>query len=133
MKVLFSGIQPTGALHIGNYFGAIKNWAKIQYDYKTYISIVDYHAITIAYNQNEMPERVMDMAINLFACGIDLEKTICFIQSEVPGHADLTWIFNSITPMGELERMTQFKEKSKQHKKKKKCRLFCFPGRPAAG
>lgn len=127
MKVLFSGIQPTGTLHIGNYFGAIKNWVKIQYDYKTYICVVDYHAITVAYDPNEMPDRVMDLAINLFACGIDLEKTNLFIQSEVPGHADLTWVFNTVTPMGELERMTQFKDKSKQHKKNVNVGLFDYP------
>ncbi|MBN2443726.1 MAG: tryptophan--tRNA ligase [Spirochaetales bacterium] len=132
MKVLFSGIQPTGALHIGNYFGAIKNWVKIQFDYRTFISIVDYHAITIPYDKKEMPERVMDMAINLFACGIDLEKTNLFIQSEVPGHADLTWIFNSVTPMGELERMTQFKDKSQQHKKNVNVGLFDYPVLQAA-
>jgi len=127
VKVLFSGIQPTGTLHIGNYFGAIKNWVKIQYDYKTYICVVDYHAITVAYDPNEMPDRVMDLAINLFACGIDLEKTNLFIQSEVPGHADLTWVFNTVTPMGELERMTQFKDKSKQHKKNVNVGLFDYP------
>jgi tryptophanyl-tRNA synthetase len=82
VKVLFSGIQPTGTLHVGNYFGAIKNWVKIQYDYKTYICVVDYHATTVMYDPKEMSGRVMDLAINLFACGIDLEKTILFIQSE---------------------------------------------------
>ncbi|MBN2531303.1 MAG: tryptophan--tRNA ligase [Spirochaetales bacterium] len=132
MKVLFSGIQPTGTLHIGNYFGAIKNWVKIQYDYKTYISVVDYHAITIEYDPGKMPEKVMDLTINLFACGIDLEKTILFIQSEVTGHADLTWIFNSVTPMGELERMTQFKDKAKQHKKNVNVGLFDYPVLQAA-
>jgi tryptophanyl-tRNA synthetase len=132
VKVLFSGIQPTGALHIGNYFGAIKNWVKIQYTYKTYICIVDYHAITVEYEPALMPELVMDMAINLFACGIDLEKTILFIQSEVPGHADLTWIFNTITPLGELERMTQFKEKASQHRKNINVGLLDYPVLQAA-
>lgn len=132
MKVLFSGIQPTGTLHIGNYFGAIKNWVKIQYDYKTYICVVDYHALTVLYDAKEMPEKVMDLAINLFACGIDLKKTILFIQSEIAGHADLTWIFNSVTPMGELERMTQFKDKAKQHKKNVNVGLFDYPVLQAA-
>ncbi len=132
MKVLFSGIQPTGLLHIGNYFGAIKNWVKVQYDYKTYISVVDYHSITIKYEPKEMAERVMKLAINLFACGIDLEKTVLFIQSEVPGHADLTWIFNTITPMGELERMTQFKDKSRQNRENINVGLFDYPVLQAA-
>jgi len=132
VKVLFSGIQPTGYLHIGNFFGAIRNWVKIQYDYKTFISVVDYHAITIPYNAKKMPDNIIDMVISLFACGIDLEKTILFVQSEVPGHAELTWIFNSITPLGELQRMTQFKDKSQQHKQNICVGLLDYPVLQAA-
>ena len=105
MKVFFTGIQPTGLLHIGNYFGAIRNWVEMQYDYLSYICIVDLHAITIRYEPERMPADVFELAVTLFACGIDLEKTTLFIQSEVPGHADLTWVFNTLTPLGEQGRL----------------------------
>ena len=95
MKVLFTGIQPTGDIHLGNYFGAIANWVRLQHEYISYISVVDLHAITIPYEAAEMPGRVMDLATTLYACGIDMEKTRLFVQSEVPGHADLTWIGTS--------------------------------------
>lgn len=132
MKTLFSGIQPTGDMHIGNYFGAIKNWTEIQYDYKTYICIVDLHSITIEYDPEVLPERVTELALVLYSCGIDFDKTNLFIQSEVPGHADLAWIFNSITPLGELERMTQFKDKAKQHRKNINIGLLAYPVLQAA-
>ena len=132
MKVLFSGIQPTGDLHIGNYFGAVKNWVDIQYDYLSFISIVDLHAVTIEYDTAGMSDRVFDLAVTLFACGIDIDKTILFVQSEVPGHADLTWVFNSITPLGELERMTQFKDKSRQNRKNVNVGLLDYPVLQAA-
>ena len=132
MKVLFSGIQPTGELHIGNYFGAIRNWVNIQQDYKTYLSIVDLHSITVPYETAEMPGRVMDMALHLYACGIDYDKTTLFVQSEVPGHADLAWIFNTITPLGELERMTQFKDKAQQHRRNVNIGLLDYPVLQAA-
>jgi tryptophanyl-tRNA synthetase len=132
VKVLFTGIQPTGLLHIGNYFGAVRNWARLQHQYRTYISVVDLHAITIQYETQEMPGAVMQMAMELAACGIDPEKTLLFVQSEVPGHADLTWIFNTITPLGELERMTQFKDKSAQHRKNVNVGLLDYPVLQAA-
>jgi tryptophanyl-tRNA synthetase len=132
VKVLFTGIQPTGLLHIGNYFGAIKNWVDIQYDYISYISIVDYHAITILYRPEEMRQSVFEMALGLYACGIDMEKTTLFIQSEVPGHAELTWIFNTVTPLGDLERMTQFKDKAKQNRANVNVGLLDYPVLQAA-
>ena len=132
MKVLFTGIQPTGELHIGNYFGAIQNWIKMQYEYITFISIVDLHALTIDYDTAEMGERIFDLAKTLFACGIDLKKTNLFVQSEVPGHADLTWIFNTLTPMGELERMTQFKDKARHNRKNINLGLLSYPVLQAA-
>ena len=132
MKVLFTGIQPTGLLHIGNYYGAIRNWVELQYKYESYISVVDLHAITIEYDPKEMRKNSFDLALGLFACGIDLEKTHLFIQSEVPGHAELTWIFNSITPLGELERMTQFKDKARQHRKNVNVGLLDYPVLQAA-
>ena len=132
MKTLFSGIQPTGDMHIGNYFGAIKNWTEIQYDYKTFISIVDLHSITIPYDPKVLPERIMELALILYSCGIDFDKTNLFIQSEVPGHTDLAWIFNTVTPLSELERMTQFKDKAKQHRKNVNVGLLAYPVLQAA-
>ena len=132
MKVLFTGIQPTGLLHLGNYFGAVKNWVDLQFEYESYISIVDLHAITIAYDQKQMPRSVEELALGLYACGIDLDKTTLFVQSEVPGHADLTWIFNTLTPLGVLERMTQFKDKSSQHRANINIGLLGYPVLQAA-
>jgi tryptophanyl-tRNA synthetase len=132
VKVLFTGIQPTGLLHIGNYYGAIRNWIELQYKYESYISVVDLHAITIEYEPQEMENNTFGLALGLFACGIDLEKTHLFIQSEVPGHAELTWIFNTITPLGELERMTQFKDKARQHRKNVNVGLLDYPVLQAA-
>ncbi len=132
MKVLFTGIQPTGDIHIGNFFGAINNWVKIQHEYRSFISIVDLHAVTIPYEVSDMPSRVSELALTLFACGIDMEKTILFVQSEVPGHADLTWLFNAITPLGELERMTQFKDKAEQFRKSVNVGLLDYPVLQAA-
>ena len=132
MKVLFTGIQPTGLLHIGNYFGAIRNWVELQHRYESYISVVDLHAITIEYDPQEMQSNSFELALGLYACGLDLEKAHLFIQSEVPGHAELTWIFNTITPLGELERMTQFKDKAKQHRKNVNVGLLDYPVLQAA-
>ena len=132
MKVLFTGIQPTGELHIGNYFGAVKNWVSLQYEYESFISIVDLHALTLTYDPKDMPERVADLALILFSCGIEMEKATLFVQSEVPGHADLTWVFNTITPLGELERMTQFKEKSRRNRQNVNVGLLDYPVLQAA-
>ena len=132
VATLFTGIQPTGFLHIGNYFGAIKNWVKLQYEYDSYISVVDYHAITVLYEVDNMPQNVFDMALGLYACGIDFERTTLFIQSEVPGHAELTWIFNTVIPLGELERMTQFKDKSRQNRANVNVGLLDYPVLQAA-
>jgi tryptophanyl-tRNA synthetase len=132
VKVLFTGIQPTGDIHLGNYFGAIANWVRLQHQYTSYISVVDLHAVTIPYETPDMPRRVMELATALYACGLDLEKTILFVQSEVPGHADLTWIFNTITPLGELERMTQFKDKREQFRSSVNVGLLDYPVLQAA-
>ncbi len=132
MKVLFSGIQPTGDIHLGNYFGAIANWVRLQRQYDSFISVVDLHAITIPYEAQEMPRRVFDLAATLYACGLDMASTTLFVQSEVPGHADLTWIFNSITPLGELERMTQFKDKREQFRSSVNVGLLDYPVLQAA-
>ena len=112
MSRIFSGIQPSGELHIGNYLGAVKNWVRLQNEYEAIFCIVDYHAITVAYDPDVLRERRRDMAIGLLAAGLDPNVCSLFAQSAVPEHTELAWFFNTITPLGELERQTQFKEKS---------------------
>ncbi|MGQ0641560.1 MAG: tryptophan--tRNA ligase [Gemmatimonadaceae bacterium] len=112
MPRIFSGIQPSGELHIGNYLGAVKNWVTLQHETETLICIVDYHAITIPFEPAELRRRTREMGLSLLASGIDPERAILFVQSRVPEHTELAWIFNSVAPLGELERQTQFKEKS---------------------
>ncbi|MBS3825969.1 tryptophan--tRNA ligase [Candidatus Bipolaricaulota bacterium] len=114
MPKLFSGIQPTGELHLGNYFGAITNWVELQKEHETIYCIVDLHAITSDYDPETLRENSVEMAIDLIASGIDPEKSILFIQSEVREHVELQWIFNTVTSYGDLTRMTQFKDKSEK-------------------
>jgi len=114
MSRIFSGIQPTGELHIGNYLGAVKNWVKLQHEHDSIFCIVDYHAITIPYDPDELPQRRDELALGLLAAGIDPNRASLFVQSQVPEHTELAWIFNTITPLGELERQTQFKEKAQR-------------------
>ncbi|MBA3340567.1 MAG: tryptophan--tRNA ligase [Gemmatimonadaceae bacterium] len=109
---IFSGIQPSGELHIGNYLGAVKNWVALQTQYESFFCIVDYHAITVPYEPADLRRRTRDMAGSLIAAGIDPAACTMFVQSAVPEHTELAWIFNTVTPLGELERQTQFKEKS---------------------
>lgn len=110
-QVLLSGIQPSGNLHIGNYLGAIKQWVELQKSYHVFISIVDLHAITVPQDPKELRKNTLELAALLMACGIDPIKSVLFVQSHVPAHTELGWILNTITPVGELERMTQYKEK----------------------
>ena len=112
MPRIFSGIQPSGDLHIGNYLGAVKNWVALQHQFESIICIVDLHAITQAYDTSTLPQRTLDMAVGLLAAGIDPEKSTLFVQSHVPEHSELQWLLNTVTPVGELERMTQYKDKS---------------------
>ncbi len=126
-NTIFSGMQPTGAVHLGNYLGALKQWVELQDKGSCVFCIVDYHAITVKYEPKEMKNKILNMAMDWIACGIDPKKSIMFVQSWVPEHTELAWIFNSIAPMGELERMTQFKEKSAQHKKNVNAGLFTYP------
>ena len=109
---IFSGIQPSGELHIGNYLGAVKNWVALQRQYESFFCIVDYHAITVPYEPEDLRRRTRDMAVSLIASGIDPSACTLFVQSAVPEHTELAWIFNTVTPLGELERQTQFKDKS---------------------
>ncbi len=109
---VLSGVQPTGNLHIGNYLGALKNWVKIQYDYESIFCIVDLHAITVYQNPEELRTNIFQLAALFLACGIDPKHSSIIAQSSVPGHAELAWLFTCVTPLGWLERMTQFKAKS---------------------
>ena len=112
MSRIFSGIQPSGELHVGNYLGAVKNWVELQHKYESFFCIVDYHAITVPYEPADLRARTADMALSLLAAGLDPSKCTLFVQSMVPEHTELAWIFNTLTPLGELERQTQFKEKA---------------------
>jgi tryptophanyl-tRNA synthetase len=112
MTRIFSGIQPSGELHIGNYLGAIRNWVQLQHQHECIYCVVDYHAITGNYEPEDLRRRTRDMVISLLAAGLDPEKCTLFIQSMVPEHTELQWIFNTVTPLGELERQTQYKDKA---------------------
>ena len=114
MARIFSGIQPSGELHIGNYLGAVKNWVALQGTMEAIYCIVDYHAIIAAYEPSQLRVRRREMALGLLAAGIDPERASLFVQSDVPEHTELAWIFNTVTPLGELERQTQYKDKSQR-------------------
>ncbi len=117
-KIVFSGIQPSGDIHIGNYLGAIKNWVELQNnpDYDCIFFIVDLHAMTTPYDAEKFQKAIYNAALDNLAAGLDPEKCTIFVQSQIKEHAELTWILSTITPLGELERMTQFKEKAKEQK-----------------
>jgi tryptophanyl-tRNA synthetase len=113
MSRIFSGIQPSGELHIGNYLGAVQNWVRLQEGRdSTFFCIVDLHALTGNYEPADLRRRRHEMAVSLLAAGLDPERCTLFFQSAVPQHAELAWIFNTVTPLGELERQTQYKDKS---------------------
>lgn len=118
-KRLFSGMQPTGALHIGNYLGALKQWVALMDEYECFYCIVDYHAITIPYQTKDLQTRILEAATDYLAGGLDPERCHIFVQSHVPQHTELAWIFNAVTPIGQLLRMTQFKQKSRQFSEEK--------------
>lgn len=111
---IFSGMQPSGGLHIGNYLGALRNWTQIQYDYEPIFCIVDQHAVTVYQDPKTLQERCEQLAALYVAAGIDPEHSAVFVQSQIPGHVELAWIFTCVTPYGWLGRMTQFKTKMQQ-------------------
>lgn len=129
---VFSGIQPTGAIHVGNYFGAMQNFVELQERCQCIYCIVDYHAITMPYSVKEMRRLIIDAAVAYLAVGIDPEKSILFVQSDVPEHTELTWVLNTVTPFGSLRRMTQFKAKAKDQKELASVGLFDYPVLQAA-
>jgi tryptophanyl-tRNA synthetase len=115
MKTVLSGIQPTGNLHLGNYLGSIANWIDLQETHNCIFGIMNLHAITLPQNPKELEQNVLNAAAVYLACGLDPKKSTLFVQSEVPQHAELAWVLGTITPMGWLNRMTQFKEKSAEN------------------
>jgi len=126
-KVIFSGIQPSGNLHIGNYAGALKRWVKMQVYTQPIFCIVDLHAITVPQDPKILKEKILEVAALYLAAGINPEKAHIFVQSENPNHAELAWILNCIAPFGQLERMTQFKDKSQKQKEGTTAGLFDYP------
>ena len=126
MKI-FSGIQPTGNIHIGNYLGAVKNWVALQEKNECIYCIVDLHALTIPYDPKPLQQKIKETVIAFIAAGIDPDKSIIFVQSAVKEHAELGWLLNTICPLGELQRMTQYKDKSKKFKDNINAGLLGYP------
>src|SRR6185369_2234257 len=115
METVLSGIQPTGGFHIGNYLGAVQNWVELQAQHRCFFCIVDLHAMTQEYEPAQMKKRVEEMTAELLACGIDPARSTLFVQSHVPEHTELAWFLTTVTPFGDLERMTQFKDKREKN------------------
>lgn len=126
-KRIFSGAQPTGQLHIGNYLGALKNWVALQNEYESFYCIVNLHALTLPQDPVVLKQKTLDLARIYLAAGVDPETSTIFIQSDVSEHAELTWILSCIARMGELERMTQFKDKAKSGRERAGVGLFTYP------
>lgn len=126
-KRMLSGIQPSGDLHLGNYLGAIKNWADRVNDYECYYFMADLHTITVRQDPAELRRRSINQLAQYIACGLDPEKNTLFLQSHVPAHAQLAWVLNCYTMFGELSRMTQFKDKSEKHSDNINAGLFTYP------
>ncbi len=124
---IFSGIQPTGDIHIGNYLGAIRQWIELQKENECIFCIVDLHALTVPYNPKKLEELILEKVIVYLAAGVDPENSIIFVQSQVPEHTELTWLLNTVTPIGDLTRMTQYKEKAKKFKKELNAGLLNYP------
>lgn len=126
-KRIFSGVKPSGDLHLGVYLGAIKSWVEMQEKYDSFFCIVDLHAITVPQDVEKLKERTLQLAKMYIACGIDPQKSTLFVQSQVKEHSELAWILNCYTQMGELEKMTQYKEKAGSGKQRASVGLFDYP------
>ena len=126
-KTIFSAIQPSGTITIGNYFGAIKNWVDLQDKYNCIFALADLHSITVFQEAKNLRKNTLEAYALLLACGVDLEKSLFFIQSQVNTHTQLAWILDCYTQFGELSRMTQFKDKAKSHSDNINCGLFAYP------
>ena len=129
---IFSGVQPTGNLHLGNYLGAIRNWVNLQKDFECIYCVVDLHAITVWQNPAELVKAIREVTASLIACGVDPKEHILFNQSQNPSHAELAWVFNCVARMGWLNRMTQFKEKAGKNRENASTGLFTYPNLMAA-
>jgi len=127
MKRIFSGVQPTGNLHLGNYLGAIRNWVQLQKDFDCIFCIVDLHALTLPQDPKELRAQTREVTAAYIAAGIDPDHCIIFNQSTVPGHAELAWLLGCLTPLGWLNRMTQFKEKAGKHREEAGLGLYSYP------
>ena len=132
MHRIFSGVQPTGNLHLGNYLGAIRNWVRLQNDYECIFCMVDLHAITVWQDPAELRSNTREVAAAMIASGVDPETNIIFNQSQVPQHAELAWIFNCVARLGWLDRMTQFKDKAGKDKARASVGLYAYPNLMAA-
>ncbi len=126
-KVILSGIQPSGHLALGNYVGALKSWLELQHQYECIFLVVDLHALTVTQVPAELRSRCLSFVAQYIACGIDPDASTIVIQSHVPAHAELSWVLNTVTYMGELSRMTQFKDKSARHEQNVNAGLFTYP------
>src|SRR2546429_5236617 len=126
-KRIFSGVQPTGNIHLGNYLGALCNWVALQREYESFFCIVNLHAITVAQDPKTLADKTRELARIYLAVGIDPQVSTIFVQSDLSEHAELTWLLNSITRMSELERMTQFKEKARKQEENVSVALFDYP------
>ena len=131
-KLVFSGVQPTGNLHLGNYLGALKNFVSLQKEMECIYCVVDLHAITVFQNPSDLNENVLETTASFLATGLDPNKSIIFNQSSVSGHAELAWIFNCVSRIGWLNRMTQFKDKAGSDKEKASVGLYIYPNLMAA-
>jgi tryptophanyl-tRNA synthetase len=126
-KRIFSGAQPTGNVHLGNYLGALRNWVALQHEYEAFYCIVNLHAITVSQDPKQLADKTRDLARMYLAVGIDPDVSTIFIQSDVPQHAELTWVLNCIARVSELERMTQYKDKARRQEENVTVGLFDYP------
>ena len=131
-KVIFSGVQPSGNLHLGNYLGALKNFVSLQQDSECIYCVVDLHAITVFQKPDELKNNILETTASFIASGIDINKSIVFNQSSVSAHSELAWIFNCVSKIGWLNRMTQFKDKAGSDKEKASVGLYIYPNLMAA-
>lgn len=131
-KIAFSGIQSTGSFTLGNYLGALRNWAKVQQDCDSIFCVVDEHAITVRQDPANLRKKTLEAFAMIMACGVDINKSVLFIQSHVPAHAQAAWVLDCYTQFGELSRMTQFKDKSAKHAENINAGLFTYPSLMAA-
>ena len=131
-QLVFSGVQPTGNLHLGNYLGAIKNFVELQKDMDCIYCVVDLHAITVFQDPKDLKNNILETVAGFLACGLDFKKSIIFNQSSVSGHAELAWIFNCVSRVGWMNRMTQFKEKAGLNKENASVGLYVYPNLMAA-